>query len=267
MENKNFSNKVVPANMMWIAFQTIVVREIRRFLRIWVQTLIPPAITMALYFVIFGSLIGSRIGNMGGYSYMQFVVPGLIMMSVITNAYSNVVSSFFSAKFQRNVEEMLVSPVSNVVILSGFVIGGVARGLAVGLMVTFLSLFFTHLQVSHALIMCSIVFLTAVLFSLAGFINAVYAQNFDDIAIVPTFILTPLTYLGGVFYSISLLPTFWQNASKLNPILYMVNAFRYGVLGVSDIDITYAFTMILVFIALAFMFALQLLNSGRGLRS
>jgi len=267
METEKFSSKTVPVNMMWVAFQTIVVREIRRFLRIWVQTLIPPAITMALYFVIFGSLIGSRIGNMGGFTYMQFVVPGLIMMSVITNAYSNVVSSFFSAKFQRNVEEMLVSPVSNFVILSGFVIGGVARGLSVGVIVTFLSLFFTHLQVTHVFIMCSIVFLTAVLFSLAGFINAVYAQNFDDIAIVPTFVLTPLTYLGGVFYSIALLPEFWQMASKLNPILYMVNAFRYGVLGVSDINIFYAFSMIIIFIVFAFLFALHLLNSGKGLRS
>jgi len=253
--------------VMLVAFQTIVTREVRRFLRIWVQTLIPPAVTMALYFVIFGSLIGSRIGEMGGFSYMQFVVPGLIMMSVITNAYSNVVSSFFSAKFQRNVEEMLVSPVSNFVILSGFVIGGVARGLAVGVIVTFLSLFFTHLHISNWWIMCSIVFLTAVLFSLAGFINAVFAKNFDDIAIVPTFVLTPLTYLGGVFYSISLLPGFWQGVSKLNPILYMVNAFRYGVLGVSDINVGYAFVMIIIFIILAFVYAMYLLSSGRGLRT
>jgi len=264
MENNKSDNM---NKVMWVAFQTIVLREIRRFLRIWVQTLIPPAITMALYFVIFGSLIGSRIGDMGGFSYMQFVVPGLIMMSVITNSYSNVVSSFFSAKFQRNVEEMLVSPVSNFVILSGFVIGGVARGLAVGAMVTLLSLFFTHLQVSHVFIMCSIVFLTAVLFALAGFINAVYAQSFDDIAIIPTFVLTPLTYLGGVFYSISLLPEFWQLASKLNPILYMVNAFRYGVLGVSDINVAYAFGMIIIFIIFAFAFALHLLGSGKGLRT
>jgi ABC-2 type transport system permease protein len=264
MENKTVYGM---SRVQLVGFMTIVVREIRRFLRIWVQTLIPPAITMALYFIIFGSLIGSRIGDMGGFTYMQFVVPGLIMMSVITNSYSNVVSSFFSAKFQRNVEEMLVSPVSNFVILSGFVIGGVARGLAVGILVTLLSLFFTHLQVSHVLVMCSIVFLTAVLFSLAGFINAVYAQNFDDIAIIPTFVLTPLTYLGGVFYSIALLPAFWQGASKLNPILYMVNAFRYGVLGVSDIDVTYAFVMTLFFIVLAFASAMYLLNSGKGLRT
>lgn len=250
-----------------VAFNTIVIREVRRFMRIWVQTLIPPAITMVLYFVIFGSLIGSRIGNMEGYSYMQFVVPGLIMMSVITNAYSNVVSSFFSAKFQRNVEEMLVSPITNMVILGGFVIGGVVRGLAVGVIVTLLSLFFTHLHVAHPLITCVIVLLTAVLFSIAGFINAVYAQSFDDISIIPTFVLTPLTYLGGVFYSISLLPEFWQQLSRLNPVLYMVNAFRYGVLGISDINVSVALVMIIVFIAIAFVYALQLLNSGKGLRN
>jgi ABC-2 type transport system permease protein len=236
-------------------------------MRIWVQTLIPPAITMVLYFVIFGSLIGSRIGSMGGFTYMQFVVPGLIMMSVITNSYSNVVSSFFSAKFQRNVEEMLVSPVSNVVILSGFVIGGVARGLSVGMIVTFLSLFFTHLQVTHVFIMCSIVFLTAVLFSLAGFINAVYAQNFDDIAIVPTFVLTPLTYLGGVFYSITLLPECWQMASKLKPILYMVNGFRYGFLGTADVNVMIGLYILITCIVILFALNLIFLRKGIGIKS
>ena len=256
-----------PTRHEQVAFNTIVIREVRRFMRIWVQTLIPPAITMVLYFVIFGSLIGTRIGQMDGFSYMQFVLPGLIMMSVITNAYSNVVSSFFSAKFQRNVEEMLVSPITNMTILLGFVIGGVARGLAVGAIVTLLSLFFTHLHVAHILVTISIVFLTAVLFPIAGFINAVYAQSFDDISIIPTFVLTPLTYLGGVFYSISLLPEFWQQVSRLNPVLYMVNAFRFGVLGISDINVATAFVMILLFIAAAFCYALYLLNSGKGLRS
>lgn len=250
-----------------VAFNTILVREVRRFMRIWVQTLIPPAITMVLYFVIFGALIGPRIGEMGGFSYMEFVVPGLIMMSVITNSYSNVVSSFFSAKFQRNVEEMLVSPLSSLVILSGFVLGGVARGLAVGVIVTALSLFFTQLEVVHWGITISIVFLTAILFSIAGFINAVYAQNFDDISIIPTFVLTPLTYLGGVFYSISLLPDLWESVSRLNPILYMINAFRYGILGVSDINVFYAFAMTVFFIVISFGFALYLLNSGKGLRN
>jgi ABC-2 type transport system permease protein len=252
-----------------IAFNTIVIREIRRFMRIWVQTLIPPAITMGLYFIIFGSLIGSRIGQMGGFNYMQFVVPGLIMMSIITNSYSNVVSSFFGVKFQHNIEEMLVSPVPNWVILTGFVIGGVARGLMVGLIVTLLSLFFSHLHIENILVMISIVFLTSVLFALLGFTNAVYAQSFDDISIVPTFILTPLTYLGGVFYSVSLLPAFWQKVSLLNPILYMINAFRYGVLGkeVSDIHIGVAFSMVIVFIVAAFCYNLYLLNTGKGLRS
>lgn len=236
-------------------------------MRIWVQTLIPPAITMVLYFVIFGALIGPRIGEMGGFSYMEFVVPGLIMMSVITNAYSNVVSSFFSSKFQRNVEEMLVSPLSSLIILSGFVLGGVARGLAVGVIVTALSLLFTQLEVVHWGITISIVFFTAVLFSIAGFINAVYAQSFDDISIIPTFVLTPLTYLGGVFYSISLLPDFWESVSRLNPILYMINAFRYGILGVSDINVFYAFAMTVFFIVISFAFALYLLNSGKGLRN
>ena len=230
----------------WIAFITILRKEVRRFTRIWVQTLLPPAITMALYFVIFGTLIGSRIGTMGGFSYMEFVVPGLIMMSVLTNSYSNVVSSFYGAKFQGSVDEVLVSPTPNYVILLGYVLGGVIRGLIVGTIVTLLSLFFTDLQVHSLAITVAIVVLTAMVFALAGFINAVYANSFDDISIVPTFILTPLTYLGGVFYSISLLPEFWQGVSQLNPVLYMVNVFRYGMLGVSDVDVGYAFAGVIV---------------------
>lgn len=251
----------------WIAFTTIVVKEIRRFMRIWLQTLLPPAITIALYFIIFGTLIGPRIGEMSGFSYIEFVVPGLIMMSVITNSYSNVVSSFYGTKFQRSVEELLVSPVPNYVILTGYVIGGVARGLTVGLIVTGLSLFFTDLQVSNIPVTIAIVFLTAVLFSLAGFINAVFANSFDDISIVPTFVLTPLTYLGGVFYSINMLPEFWQGVSLANPILYMVNTFRYGLLGVSDINVTWAFTMVIGFCVLLYGYSLYLLNYGTKLRS
>ncbi len=255
------------AQEIWIAFCTMLVKEIRRFTRIWVQTLLPPAITMGLYFVIFGKLIGSRIGEMGGFTYMQFVVPGLIMMSVLTNAYSNVVSSFYSNKFQRSIEEQLIAPIPNWVILAGYVAGGVARGLCVGAIVTALSLFFTELHIQHPLTMISIVLLTAVLFSLAGLINAVYAKSFDDISIIPTFVLTPLTYLGGVFYSIQLLPPFWQTVSQANPILYMVNAFRYGVLGISDINIAAAFTMIVFFIVIAGFYAMHLLEKGQGLRS
>lgn len=254
-------------NLLWVAFSTIVVKEVRRFTRIWVQTLIPPAITMTLYFIIFGNLVGSRIGEMDGFDYMQFIVPGLIMMSVITNSYGNVVSSFFGTKFQRNIEELLVAPVPNWVILAGYVIGGVARGLAVGFIVTLLSLFFTDLTLAHPFVTLSILFLTAVVFSLGGFINAIYANSFDDIAVVPTFILTPLTYLGGVFYSISLLPEFWQGVSQLNPILYMVNTFRYGILGVSDINVAFAFGMIMLFIAVPGGFSLHLLNTGKGIRS
>lgn len=255
------------ARQIWIAFSTIVVKEIRRFMRIWPQTLLPPAITMALYFVIFGNLIGSRIGEMDGYDYMDFIVPGLIMMSVITNSYSNVVSSFFSLKFQKNIEEILVSPVPNWVVLLGYVTGGVVRGLAVGFIVTLLSLGFTDLQIHNVAITASVVMLTAVVFALGGFINAVFARSFDDISIVPTFVLTPLTYLGGVFYSISLLPEFWQGVSQINPILYMVNAFRYGILGVSDISIMNAFLMVAVSIAILFAVSLHLLNSGKGIRN
>lgn len=249
-----------------IAFWTILRKEVRRFMRIWVQTLIPPVITMSLYFVIFGALIGSRIGQMDGFDYMSFVVPGLIMMSVITNSYANVVSSFYSAKFQSFVEELLVSPTPNYIILLGYVLGGVTRGLLIGLIVSVVSLFFTDLHIHHLGVTVAIVFLTSVLFSLAGFINAVFANSFDDISIVPTFVLTPLTYLGGVFYSISLLPEFWQGVSLFNPVLYMVNAFRYGFLGISDIDIGVAFAGISIFIVCLFSYALYLLNSGKRLR-
>ena len=254
-------------NQQWIAFRTILRKEIKRFTRIWVQTLLPPAITIALYFVIFGKLIGSRIGEMDGFSYIQFVAPGLIMMSVLTNSYSNVVSSFFSAKFQRSVEEILVSPTPNYIILLGYCMGGVARGLAVGVLVTLLSLVFTDLHIHSWVVTVAIVVLTSMLFSLAGFINAVYANSFDDISIIPTFVLTPLTYLGGVFYSIHLLPDFWQGVSQLNPILYMVNAFRYGMLGVSDINVAGAFAGLLVCLAVLFMIGLHLLRVGKRLRA
>ncbi|MEZ5524222.1 MAG: ABC transporter permease [Pseudomonadales bacterium] len=248
-------------------FSTIVRKEVRRFTRIWVQTLIPPAITMALYFVIFGSLIGSRIGDMGGFDYMSYIVPGLIMMSVITNSYSNVVSSFFSSKFQHQIEELLVSPTPNWVILVGYVTGGMARGLMVGIIVTLLSLFFTKLHIANVGVTLIIILLTSMLFSLGGFINGIFARSFDDISIIPTFVLTPLTYLGGVFYSIQLLPDFWQKVSMANPILYMVNSFRYGILGVSDINVGFAFTMILLFAVGMFVYALYLLKNSKGLRT
>ncbi len=250
----------------WIAFRTILIKEVRRYLRIWPQTLLPPAITMSLYFVIFGTLIGSRIGEMGGFTYMQFVVPGLIMMAVVTNSYSNVVSSFFGTKFNHSIEELLVSPVPNWVILAGYITGGVSRGLMVAVIVTVLSLFFSELSIFNLGITISIVVMTSVLFALFGFINAVYANNFDNISIIPTFVLTPLIYLGGVFYSMDLLPEFWAGVSKLNPLVYVVNGFRYGVLGVSDVDVVFAFSMILLFSVVAFAFSLHLLNTGKRLR-
>ncbi|MFK8015637.1 MAG: ABC transporter permease [Gammaproteobacteria bacterium] len=255
------------AQVNWVGFCTIVTREFKRITRIWVQTLVPPAITMTLYFVIFGNLIGSRIGQMGGYDYMQYIAPGLIMMSVISNSYGNVVSSFFGAKFGKHVEEMLVAPLPPIVILCGYLAGGMVRGLLVGALVSVVALFFTRLHIEHMLITASIVLLTSVVFSLAGFINAVFAKNFEGISVIPTFVLTPLTYLGGVFYSIDLLPEFWQNASKLNPILYMVNGFRYGFLGESDIPIGTAYLVIGVFIVVLGAFSLHLLRTGRGLRS
>ena len=250
-----------------VAYQTMVVKEVGRFMRIWIQTLLPPAISMTLYFVIFGNLIGSRIGEMGGFTYMQYIAPGIIMMSIINNAYSNVVSSFFGAKFQKHIEEMLVSPIPNYLILAGYITGGVARGLLVGLIVSIVALFFTDLHVYSYTLMITVVLLTSVLFSLGGMINGIFAKKFDDISIIPTFILTPLTYLGGVFYSIDLLPELWQKISLFNPILYMINAFRYGMLGVSDINVTYALGMIGVFVIVLSAFCLYLLNRGVGLKA
>jgi ABC-2 type transport system permease protein len=228
---------------------------------------VPPVITITLYFVIFGNLIGSRIGEMNGYSYMDFIVPGLILMAVINNAYANVVSSFFSQKFQRNIEELLVSPVPNYVILIGFIVGGSARGLAVGLIASIVAMFFSGFYMHNIFIAITVVLLSSVVFSLGGLINAIYANKFDDVTIVPTFILTPLIYLGGVFYSIDLLPDFWKAVSHINPIFYMVDAFRFGILGISDVNITYALLILLAFAIGLFSCALFLLNRGTGLRS
>ncbi|WED22367.1 ABC transporter permease [Vibrio sp. JC009] len=254
-------------SLYWTAFKSLLGKEVTRFMRIWVQTLVPPAITMTLYFIIFGNLIGSRIGQMEGFSYMEYIVPGLIMMSVITNSYSNVASSFFSSKMQKNIEELLVAPVPHYVIICGYVMGGVARGLGVGFIVTMVSQLFVDLNVHNWLIITATVFLTSVVFALGGLINAIFARTFDDISIVPTFVLTPMTYLGGVFYSISLLPEFWQGVSKINPIVYMVNAFRYGFLGVSDVGIVTSFSVLLVFVVGLYAVAHRLVSKGIGLRS
>jgi ABC-2 type transport system permease protein len=250
-----------------IALHSILRKETNRFLRIWIQTLVPPVITMSLYFVIFGNLIGSRIGQMNGFDYMSFIVPGLIMMSVITNSYSNVASSFFSAKFQRNVEELLVAPVPNYIIIWGYVGGGVARGLIVGFLVTCVSLFFVDLHIFNIFILILSVLCTSVLFSIGGLLNAIFAKSFDDISIIPTFVLTPLTYLGGVFYSVSLLPGFWQTVSHFNPVFYMINAFRYGFLGIADVSLVWSFTVIGLFIIVLYSIVAILLKKGIGVRS
>ena len=255
------------AGQQYIAFKTILIKEIRRFMRIWLQTVVPAAVTMGLYFIIFGNLIGSQLADVSGFSYMDYIVPGIILLAIINNAYANVVSSFYMSKFAHFIEEMLVSPMPNYLILVGYLAGGVARGLVVGVVVTLVALFFAPLHVYNPWVLIAVVILTAILFSLGGFINAIYAKTFDDISIIPTFVLTPLTYLGGIFYSIDMLPEFWQKVSLLNPILYMINAMRYGMLGVSDIDIIKAFAIILLFVVSLFSFALYLLHRGVDIRS
>lgn len=250
-----------------IAFQTILYKEIHRFVRIWPQTLLPPAVTTSLYFLIFGKLIGGRVGEMGGFAYMDYIVPGVVLMSVITNAYGNVVASFYSSKFQRNIEELMIAPVPGWLMLAGYVAGGVARGLAVGGVVLGISALFTRLHIAHPGIVLLVFLLTAVLFSVAGFLNALFANSFDDISIVPNFVLTPLVYLGGVFYSIDLLPEPWRIVSLGNPILYMINAFRYGFLGVSDVVVERSLFIIVDFILVLLLWTLWLLKRGTGLKS
>ena len=263
------SATMVPASvsrLRWVGFTTIVRREFGRIVRIWGQTIVPPAITATLYFLIFGTLIGRRIGQMDGFDYMQYIAPGLIMMSVITNSFGNVVSSFFGAKFGKHVEELLVSPLPNWLIVLGYVCGGVLRGLLVGGLVTAVALFFTDLPVQHPLLILATVVLTSVVFSLGGFFNAIFAKNFEQISWFPTFVLTPLTYLGGVFYSVSLLPGWAERMSYANPILYMVNAFRYGFLGTSDVDITRALVVTVLAAAAMFAVVVTLMNRGTGIR-
>lgn len=253
-------------NEKYHALKTIIVREYLRFIRIWVQTVLPPAITTALYFVIFGNLIGSQIGDIHGYRYMDYIVPGIILMTVITNSYGNVVASFYSAKFQKSIEELLVSPTPNYLILLGYVTGGIARGMIVGIVVTVVAMYFSDINIHSYSMSLLVFFLTASLFSIAGFINAVYANSFDDITIIPTFVLTPLTYLGGIFYSIEMLPDFWRSLSLANPILYMINSFRYGMIGNSDINLTAALIIIVGFNIFLFSYAIYLLNKGIGIR-
>jgi ABC-2 type transport system permease protein len=254
-------------NRNWISLTSIARKEMIRIFRIWVQTLVPPVITMTLYFVIFGSFIGSQLGDIGGYDYMAFIAPGLIMMSIITNSYSNTVSSFFSTKFQRNIEELLVSPTPNWVMVLGYISGGMTRGISVGLLVSVVSLFFVRLPLFNVPFVVLFALLTSFVFSLAGMINGIFAQKFDDISIMPTFVITPLTYLGGVFYSISLLPEFWQTLSRANPVVYMIGGFRYGFLGISDINVWVGLGMLVLFSVLLFSFTLYLLRKGTGVRA
>jgi len=255
------------SNLYFPALKSRAVKETTRSLRIWVQTLVPPVITTSLYFVIFGNLIGGRIGDMAGFSYMEFIVPGLIMMSAITSSYANVSSSFFSQKFQKNIEEILVAPVPTHIIIWGFVIGGVGRSVMVGTLVTIISLFFVPLHVYSWVIVVITLLMTAILFSLAGLLNGIFAQSFDDVSIVPTFVLQPLTYLGGVFYAISMLPPFWQAVSKINPIVYMISGFRYGFLGVMDVSIVVSMSILVLFIVVLYSVCWYLIDRGRGLRS
>ena len=250
----------------WTAFRTLLIKEILRFARIWVQTILPPAITMALYFIIFGKLIGSQIGDIEGFRYIDFIVPGLILMSVISNSYANTVSSFYFSRWNKHIDELLIAPIPNWLILAGYVAGGVARGVIVGIVVTIVASFFSDLSIHSYGITFLVFVLTSVLFSLAGFINGVFANSFDDISIIPTFVLTPLTYLGGVFYSMSLLPEFWQNVSMANPVLYMVNAFRYGLLGVSDIELSTGVVIILAFTFALAVYAHSLMKRGVGIK-
>jgi len=254
------------ARTEWVGFSTIIIREFNRIVRIWGQTIVPPTVTATLYFVIFGSLIGRRVGQVGGYEYMQFIAPGLIMMTVITNSYANVVSSFFGAKFGKHLEELLVSPLPNWLILTGYITGGMLRGLLVGSAVTLVAFFFTRLAVAHLFAIVSAVLLTSMVFSLGGFINALFAKNFDQISWFPTFVLAPLTYLGGVFYSINMLPDWAQVAAHANPILYMVSAFRYGFLGTTDVDLRVAYGIMIGAVASMFALAVTLLNRGTGIR-
>ncbi|EUJ17805.1 ABC transporter permease [Listeria aquatica] len=254
-------------SLYFTALKSLAVKETNRYLRIWVQTLVPPVITTSLYFVIFGNLIGKRIGEVGGFSYMEFIVPGLIMMSVITSSYANVSSSFFSQKFQKNIEELLVAPVPTHVIIWGFVIGGMGRSILVGALVTLISLFFVPLHVFSWTIIIITLLMTSILFSLAGLLNGIFAQSYDDVSIVPTFVLQPLTYLGGVFYAISMLPPFWQVVSKINPIVYMISGFRYGFLGTTDMSTVVSMLILVLFIAVLYSLCWYLISKGRGLRS
>lgn len=258
---------MIITNKSYVALKTVLAKEIARFTRIWTQTLLPPAITMTLYFIIFGKLIGSQIRDIHGYTYMQYIVPGLIMMSVMTNAYSNTASSFFSAKFSKSIEEMLVSSMPSYVILLGYMLGGTLRGLLTGIVVLFISLLFTNIPIYHMGIVITMAVLSSMLFSLGGLLNGIFAKKFDDVSFIPTFVLTPLTYLGGVFYSIKQLPPIWQQISLFNPIFNIVDTFKFGMLGTSDVNVYFGFSLVCFLFISLFIWCLHLLNKGVGLRT
>ena len=253
-------------NNQWIAYVTIVRQELIRMFRVWPQTFLPSIITTSLYFLIFGKFIGAQVSNIGDHTYMQYIVPGLVMMAVITSSYMNVVSSFYGAKFMKSLEELIVAPVSYPVMIAGFVSGGVLRGVLTGLLILSEALFFTHIDMAHIWAILFFMIITSAVFSLAGLVNAIYARNFDHTTIMITFILTPLTYLGGVFYSVSMLSTAWQQVSLVNPILYMVNGFRYGFLGSSDIPVYTSVLLVSVFALIFYFWAVYLFKSGRAIR-
>ena len=250
-----------------VALYTILRKEVVRFIRIWSQTLLPPAITATLYFMIFGKLIGSHLNNIHGFSYMEYIVPGLVMMSIMTNAYANTSTSFFGAKFSKSIEEMLVSSMPSYIILLGYMFGGMLRGIVVGIVVILVALLFVPVHIHSIRIVIVMTILAAMLFSLGGLINGIFAKRFDDVAFIPTFILTPLTYLGGVFFSITQLPASWQKIALLNPILNIVDTFRFGILGISDVNIYYGFGLICFLFITLFVWCLVLLQKGVGLRS
>lgn len=249
-----------------IGLYTLLKAQIKRTCRLWVQVLVPPIITTALYFMIFGKIMGARIGSIDGISYIEYITPGLIMMAVVNNAFSHVTAVLFGARFQHSIEELLVSPMTNLAILTGYVLGGVIRAFIVGFFVLLVACFFARVQIDHPLLALAVCFIAAVLMALVAFINSVLARTFDDISIIPTFILTPMSYLGGVFYSIHLLPTLWRTISMFNPLLYLINAFRYAFFGVADVAFGTALTVISATALMLAIVCLQMMNKGVGLR-
>lgn len=237
--------------------------------RIWVQTFIPSVVTSVLYFLVFGTILGSRIGEIQGVDYMTFVVPGLVMLAIVTTSYANTSFTFFSSKFfMRSIDEVLVSPTPPWLLIAGFIGGGVLRGIITGALVLIVALFFTGLSlpIASVLIIAGFAFLTALVFSLAGLVNGIYAKSMDGINIVPTFVLTPLVYLGGVFYSIHQLPEWWQTLTYANPLFYLINGFRYGFLGSADIALWISTGILVLLISILAGLNWYFIKTGLGLK-